>query len=123
MVSTPVDITKPPVITLSQAEIEEIEELIAADQLPRDYLERHFAAVKQNVFGHDHKVDAKGNPIEQGKGSAMNQTRQSVDAYRKWGVNEIDYERHLKRMEAELAKCDERRRAEGAGRPRQRINR
>jgi hypothetical protein len=121
MVTAVLDPIKVPTVTLSQAEIEEIEDQIALGNLPADWLERHFEAVKQNVFGVDYKTDAKGNPIEQGKGSAMNQTRQSVDAYRKWGVNEIDYERHLKRMEAELAKCDERRRAEGAGRPRLRI--
>jgi hypothetical protein len=32
--------------------------------------------IRQDVFGHDYKVDAKGNPIEQGKGSAAQQTLQ-----------------------------------------------
>ncbi len=32
--------------------------------------------VRQDVFGHDYKTDAKGNPIEQGLGSALNPTSQ-----------------------------------------------
>jgi hypothetical protein len=121
MVATPLDPLRAPVITLSQAEIEEIREAIEVGILPSDYLAKHFEAVRANVFGLDHKVDARGNPIEQGRGSAMNQTQQSIDAYRKWGKDEIDYEKHLRRMEKELEQSEARRKAEGAGRPRERI--
>lgn len=112
MVTTPVDPIRVPAITLSQSEIEEIEFQIAAEQLPADFLERHFAAVQAAVFGHDVKFDAKGIPIEQGRGSALSQTRQSVDAYRKWGKDEPDFERHLAQMEKQLAASDARRKAE-----------
>jgi len=36
--------------------------------------------MRNEVFGHDHKADAKGNPIEQGKGSAAQQTHQHLQA-------------------------------------------
>lgn len=36
--------------------------------------------VRQDVFGHDYKVDAKGNPIENGRGSAQQQTAQHTEA-------------------------------------------
>jgi hypothetical protein len=36
--------------------------------------------LRQDVFGHDFKVDAKGNPIENGKGSALQSTAQHQQA-------------------------------------------
>lgn len=124
MVETVIDPIKVPVVTLSQAEIEEIELQIVDGILPADWLERHYAAVQANVFGHDHRVDSQGRPIEQGLGSAGNQTKNSVDAYRKWGVNDVDYEKNLSRMEKELATSNEtraaRRKAEAAASPRRR---
>jgi hypothetical protein len=36
--------------------------------------------LRQDVFGHDYKVDAKGNPIENGKGSAAQSTAQHQQA-------------------------------------------
>lgn len=36
--------------------------------------------MRQDVFGHDYKTDAKGNPIETGKGSASQQTAQHLQA-------------------------------------------
>jgi hypothetical protein len=39
--------------------------------------------MKQEVFGHDYRVDAKGNPIEQGKGSAQQQTAHHKQALEK----------------------------------------
>jgi hypothetical protein len=63
----------------------------------------------QNVFGVDHKVDRLGRPIEQGRGSAKNQTVQSVEAYRRYGKDEPDFKEHLARMEKELAESDARR--------------
>lgn len=41
--------------------------------MSRDHAEHR---VRQDVFGHDYKTDAKGSPIEQGLGSAQNQTSQ-----------------------------------------------
>jgi hypothetical protein len=35
---------------------------------------------RQDVFGHDYKVDGKGNPIETGIGSAQQQTAQHKQA-------------------------------------------
>ena len=37
----------------------------------------------RTVYGVDHKVDRLGRPIEQGRGSAKNQTVQSIEAYRR----------------------------------------
>lgn len=36
--------------------------------------------MRQDVFGHDYKVDARGAPIEQGKGSAAQLTAQHIQA-------------------------------------------
>jgi hypothetical protein len=116
MVDTVIDPIRVPTITLSQSEIEDIEAGIAAGELPPDWLERHAAAVQANVFGHDHKKDKNGNPIEQGRGSESNMTAQAVAAYRKYGREEPDYQRHLSRMEKQLAACDEVRSAAAAAR-------
>jgi hypothetical protein len=112
MVATVIDAVHPPAITLSQSEIEEIQAEIDAGLLPPDFLERHHEAVRKNVFGHDYKTDGKGAPLEQGRGSPNNQTHQSVEAFKKWGVNEPDYERNLARMEKELVASEARRKAE-----------
>jgi hypothetical protein len=117
MVDAVLDPLRIPSITLSEAEIDEIHELMAAGLLPDDYLERHYAAVRKNVFGVDHKFDAEGNPIEQGFGSAGDQTRNGINAYKKYAKYEADftkekYEATLKRMEAELVASDKRRAAE-----------
>ena len=63
----------------------------------------------RTVYGVDHKVDRLGRPIEQGRGSAKNQTVQSVEAYRRYGKDEPDYKENLARMEKELAETNERR--------------
>jgi hypothetical protein len=36
--------------------------------------------MKQEVFGHDYRTDAAGNPVEQGKGSAAQPTQQHLMA-------------------------------------------
>ena len=82
-----------------------------AGLLPPDWLDKYAAAVEANVFGEGSRRDAKGNPVEQGRGSADNQTSQSVEAYRKWGKDEPDYERTLARMEKQLAASEIRRKA------------
>lgn len=121
MVDTVIDPVRIPTINLSQAEIEEIEARIEIGELPRDYLDKHYKAVEDNVFGHDHRKDRKGEPIEQGLGSEGNMTRNAIEAYIKnqterRQVPEAGYEENLKRMEATLAKCNEQRKARAPAR-------
>jgi hypothetical protein len=66
-------------------------------------------AQSRAVFGANHEVDRLNRPIEDGRGSARNQTRQSVEAYRRHGKDEPDYKENLARMEKELAETNERR--------------
>jgi hypothetical protein len=78
-----IDPIKVPVISLSEDELNDIRALMAADQLPRDYLDRYREAVAKNVFGHDFKRDAKGNPIEQGLGAKGYETANHFAALKK----------------------------------------
>ena len=120
MVEAVLDPIRMPTITLTQTELDDIDAAMAAGALPPDWMDRYHAAVQANVFGHDHKTDRHGNPIEQGRGSASNQTAQSLAAYRKYGRDELGYAENLKRMEGELAASDklraEARAAAGAAR-------
>ena len=123
MVDSVIDPIRIPAITLSQTEIYEIEQLIALEKLPRDFLDRHLEEVRKNVFGHDHKVDKNGHPIEQGIGSAGNMTQNAIDAYKKYakyeeGYSKEKYDETVKRMEAELAACLKARSAEDSKRGR-----
>jgi|HubBroStandDraft_6_1064221.scaffolds.fasta_scaffold420120_1 hypothetical protein len=116
MVDSVVDPVRVPTITLSQTEVDDIKALIEAGQLPPDFLKRHEEAKRQNVFGFDHTTDADGNPQEQGIGSAKNQTRNQINAYKKYAKYEADYSKELydatvARMEAELAACEKARAA------------
>jgi hypothetical protein len=106
MVDSVIDPVRVPSISLSQAEIDEIQQLITDGQLPPDYLDRHKDAVRRNVFGFDHKTDKQGVPIEQGIGSPGNMTQNAVDAYKRFGKEEPGFTEHLKRMEADLAACN-----------------
>jgi hypothetical protein len=105
------DPVKVPTVTLTPLEIDEIYDLIDKGELPKNYVDRYFEAVQDNVFGIDHKKDRKGHPIEQGIGSPGNQTRNSIEAFRKYGKDEPGYEDTLKRMEAELNASNADRRA------------
>lgn len=115
MVTTTIDPIRVPTLNLSPAEIEEIQELMEAGQLPGDFLDRHYEAVRTNVFGEGYKIDRHGEPIEQGIGSSGNQTRNSIDAYRKWcnpdnpkaTDPDPNYRENLARMETELKACEE----------------
>ena len=111
MVETVIDAMRVPSITLSQAELDEIEGLISAGQLAPDFMERHLEAVARNVFGVDHKTDQDNSLIEQGIGSPANQSRNSINAYKKYakyefGYNEEEFKKNCLRMEAELAACN-----------------
>ena len=105
-------------VNYSLGELAEIEDLIEAGELPKDYLEQHFDAVDANVFGEDAPKDRKGNRKEQGLGSSGNQTQQSIDAYiknqteRRVGGPEPGFEQHLERMRKELAASEAHRAAQ-----------
>jgi hypothetical protein len=64
---------------------------LVAHRLPR-------ALSGKNVFGFDHKTDRQGKPIEQGVGSPGNQSRNSIEACKKYCSHEPDFERNLARM-------------------------
>jgi hypothetical protein len=89
--------------TKTTEELDEMRNLIALGRLPPDAIEKYYEDELKNVFGHDVKFDAEGHPIEQGLGSPQQPTRNSVDAYRKFGREEPAYHENLARMEAELA--------------------
>ncbi len=62
-----------------------------------------------DVFGVGHRTDIKGHPIEMGIGSPLNQSRQSIESYKRYHHTEPDFEDNLKRLEAQLAECEKRR--------------
>lgn len=110
------DPVRVPSHSLTPGEIDELYDLIDKGELPKDYVDRHFEAVQKNVFGFDAKQH-KGKYIEQGLGSPGNQTANSIAAYIKTqterqGGPEEGYEENLKRMRAELAASDARRRGD-----------
>jgi hypothetical protein len=96
-------------VTKTQQEMDEMRELIQRGELPPDAIKKYYDDEARNVFGFDAKKTRKGY-IEQGYGSAQNQTRNSIEAYKKYHSNEPDFAEHLKRMEAELVESNERRR-------------
>jgi hypothetical protein len=126
MVETKFDPVRPPTIMQSEEELDDMEARIARGELPADFLDRHFEAVEGNVFGIDHKKDKKGNPIEQGIGAPGNQTKNSIEAYKKYGrpekgASEVEHKEfadNLRRMQAELDACNEVRAASASARRR-----
>jgi hypothetical protein len=97
-------------VTKTPMELAEMQDLIDKGELPKSAIKDHFEAEARNVFGADAKKKGKMY-IEQGIGSPGNQTRNSIEAYRKHGKGEADYEANLARMEQELKDSnDERRR-------------
>jgi hypothetical protein len=110
------EMMKYPTVTLTAEEVELIEKQIEGGALPPDYLEKCDEARETNVFGLGYKTDRRHNPIEQGIGSSGNQTRNSIEAYKKYGKHEPDFEENVKRMEKELAESNERRKAAAAAR-------
>jgi hypothetical protein len=118
------DPVKIPSVTLTGIELDEAEQLIASGDLPADWFQQYYRAVDEAVFGVGFARDAKtGKPVENGLGSPQNQTRQSIEAFRRFGVNEPDFERSLARMERQLAECEQRRAAEIARAPAKRFGR
>ena len=98
-------------VTKTQQEMDEMRELIQRGELPPDAIKKYYEDEARNVFGFD-AVKTKNGYIEQGYGSAKNQTRNSIEAYKKFHSSDVDYERTLARLEKELAECDARRAAE-----------
>ncbi len=100
-------IWKPPVVSLTQEEVDEMNDLAAANKIPRDWYDRYLEACEKHVFGPDVKHDRKGDPIEQGIGSAAHPTRNSIEAYKahqlgnKFGP-EPAFQENLAKMEADL---------------------
>lgn len=52
-------------------------------ELPPEDLKRYLATQEQTVFGHDHRKNRHGQPVEQGIGSPGRETRNHWDAMRK----------------------------------------
>jgi|SRR5665213_3229576 len=92
-------------VTKTEEEISEMRVLIERGELPPDAIEKYYEAEAKNVFGHDAKK-VKGQYIEQGMGSAKNQTRNSVDSYKKYHKDDPDFKEQLARMEAELVESN-----------------
>ena len=98
---------KPPVVSLTQEEVDEMNDLAAVNKIPRDWYDRYLAATEKQVFGHDVKHDRHGNPIEQGKGSAAQPSRNSLEAYKSNPLGrktspDPDFKEQCERMEAEI---------------------
>lgn len=68
----------------------------------------------ENIFGDNAKKDKDGNYIEQGLGSAAQPTKQSVEAYEKYGFKEAGYVEHLAKMKQALAEFQARKAKEEA---------
>jgi hypothetical protein len=83
MVEMVIDPIRPPSITLSGEEIQEIRDGIAAGLYPPDFLKRCDEARARNVFGHDAKQDRHGNYIEQGLGAKGHETANHFTALKK----------------------------------------
>ncbi len=84
-------------------ELAEMQRQIDLGQLPRDAIDKYWLDQEMAVFGEDFKRDAQGRPLEQGKGSEAQPTAQSVEAYKKYGKAEPNYQETVQQMEAALA--------------------
>jgi hypothetical protein len=115
VVDTPSIYDTVPTISLTDDELNEAARRIQAKELPDDWIRRYKKAVADNVFGVGHATDKAGRPIEMGIGSAFNQSRTSIEAYRKYGRDEAGYEATLARLEKELAATEARKRNEPIG--------
>jgi hypothetical protein len=99
-------------VALSGDELTEMRMKVQSGELPSDAIKRYYEEEARTVYGVDAKKRRDGSYIEQGHGSAHNQTRNSIEAYRKYGSAEPEYEKNLARMQKELAEADARRAAE-----------
>jgi hypothetical protein len=99
-------------VTKTQQEMDEMREQIQSGELPPDAIKKYYEDEAKNVYGIDAKKRRDGTYEEQGYGSAKNQTRNSIEAYKKYHASDVDYERTLARLLKELAESDARRAAE-----------
>jgi hypothetical protein len=76
---------------LTPDELELVQHQMKTGELPRDTLARHAEAAARNTFGFDHKTGRDGKPIEQGFGSALQPSSNSIDAYKKYCSHEPDF--------------------------------
>jgi hypothetical protein len=90
-------------VTLTNDEIFEMRQKIAAGELPADAEARHFENEAKNVFGADARKDRNGRYIEQGIGSAQNITRNSIEAFKRYCSGEVNFDRTLAQMEKQFA--------------------
>jgi hypothetical protein len=84
-------------------ELADMQRLIDQGLLPRDAIEQYHLDEETAVFGEGFKRDAQGRPLEMGKGSAAQPSAQSVEAYKKYGKAEPNYQETVQQMEAALA--------------------
>lgn len=70
-------------INLTPGELAEMEDDAKRGELPPNAVAIWHKMVEDNVFGHDHKRDRKGRPIEQGIGSRGRETRNHFDALKR----------------------------------------
>jgi hypothetical protein len=106
MVTTPIDPLNIPVLSMSGEQLDEVRAAIASGQLPGDYLDRYREAVAKNVFGHDHKKDRHGAPIEQGLGAKGHETANHFTALKKAEAMGIELPGTYDKAVAELWKRD-----------------
>lgn len=95
-------------VTKTEEELSEMQSLIARGELPPDAIEKYYEGEAKNVFGHDAKV-VMGQWVEQGFGSAINQTRNSIEAYKKYHSGDPGFAENVKRMETELVESNKKR--------------
>ena len=92
-------------------EIAEMRAQMASGELPPNAYQQYLEDEARTVFGHD-AIKTRHGYVEQGIGSAKNQSANSIAAYRKYCSHEPEFEKNLQRMERELAATNERRAAE-----------
>jgi hypothetical protein len=90
-------------VHLKPSELADMQRQIDVGLLPKNAIDQYWLDQEMAVFGEDFKRGPDGLPMEQGKGSALQPTSQSVEAYRKFGKSEPAYQENLQRMEADLA--------------------
>jgi hypothetical protein len=97
---------KQTMVSKTPAEIDTMKAEIAAGVLPPNAIERYLEEEAKAVFGHDYKRDSEGRPQEQGLGSPQQPTRNSLEAYKRWGREDPSYHENVARMERELAEYE-----------------
>ena len=95
-------------VTKTEEEIDEMRALVARGELPPNAIEIYYDNEAKNVFGHDAKM-VNGQYVEQGFGSAGNQTRNSIEAYKKYHKDDPGFAENVKRLETELVESNKKR--------------